>query len=103
MPPGVAAHHFDQLFHPAQNPLAFLPAIGAAAAVGHLNAQPVDPPQKLLRRFHPRFQTLPANEGDRLHQRACAVAQQDPIHRKMNVGFQGRGIQKIRLQVHRLG
>jgi hypothetical protein len=42
-------------------------------------------------------------EGDRLHQRACAVAQQDPIHRKMNVGFQGRGIQKIRLQVHRLG
>jgi hypothetical protein len=74
---------------------------GLAAAVRHLNAQPVDPPQKLSRRFHPGFQTLPANEREGFHQRARGVAQQDPIHRKMNVGFQRRRIHKILLQVHR--
>jgi hypothetical protein len=98
----MAPHHFDQFLHLPQHPLAPLATVCAPALVRHLHAQAIDPSQKLLGRFHPALESLLADEQGGFHQGAHPVAQQHPIHWKMDVGLQRGRIQKIVCQVQRL-
>jgi hypothetical protein len=68
----------------------------------HLNAQPIHVPHELLRRLHPCAQARRTDQPRRFHQGAHAIAQQHPVRREMNVGFEAGAIQKIRLQIQGL-
>ena len=70
--------------------------------MAHLDAEPVHRSEKLLRGAHPALQPGFADQFGGLHQRAHPVAQQYPVHRKMNVGLQAGGVQKVALQIQGL-
>ena len=99
---GVAADRADQLVHLAQDLLAMLFEVGFIGTLSHFDAQTVHPFEEHGRCFHPVAQALGANQLHGLHQGAGGIAQENPIHRVMDVGFEASGVQKGGFQIHRL-
>ena len=71
--------------------------------MGHFDAKAVEAGDKSLRFFHAVLEALVADQAHRFHEGAGGVAQQDPVHRIVDVGFQAGGVQKGAFQIQRLG
>ena len=91
----------DQAINLSEDSLAVPLALRLATGVGHFHAQPIDPTDELLGRFHAMLQALLANEAHPFHQRASRITQQDPIDWVMEIGGQASGIQETEIQIQR--
>jgi hypothetical protein len=69
--------------------------------VGHLHGQNVHPSEEQGRFFHAMTQALSPDQSHGFHQGSGRIAQQDPIHRIVDVGFDASRIQEASLQIQR--
>jgi len=93
-------HHLDQLFHPRKTRLRFLPALRVFGGCASSLCRAVDPPAETRRRFHPGFQSFPANERGLSSSVRVASRNKTQSTGKCNVGFERRRIHKINPPSH---